>query len=111
MGGEEGERRGGRGFSSLQARPPSSQVPTAPGAHLIRWVLHLLHVPSNHILRVLTCVDTREWARGRPESTPSQGLERWGWQGRKVRGCCRWDVTGVGAEGVGGTGIEIRRWR
>lgn len=44
-------RRGWLGGADPGSRDPSR------AAHLIRWVFHLLHVPPNHILRVLTCRD------------------------------------------------------
>ena len=45
------------GSSSLEGRLPALRPPPCSGAHLIRWILHLLHIPSNHIFRVLTCKD------------------------------------------------------
>lgn len=32
-------------------------------AHLIRWIFHLLHVPPNHILGILTCRDSGMYLR------------------------------------------------
>lgn len=56
-------------------------------AHLIRWVFHLLHVPPNHILRVLTCRDGGGTCLRRGEVG---GVKHWGAGGA---------VAGRGGEG------------
>lgn len=71
------------------------------GAHLIWRVLHLLHVPSNHILGVLTCKDTAGWVRGCLESPP-EGLAQDGV--RVQRGVGRSHLSAVAALRVGGRG-------
>lgn len=100
-----------RGWGGEVAPCPGQHSPA--GAHLIRRVLHLLHVPSNHVLRVLTCKDTARWARGCLESPP-EGLAQDGVRGQRGVGRSHLSAVaaiGLVAEGVRGKGAEIRRWR